>query len=346
MVRMISSFYPRQIEHVWRETDVDTWSPHSAFAEGILDATVRAGNLDLCYQLFNNMYGSALMTGIQQGYNFEYWLRNYPRVKDWVRLNAYDCLLSFLEFLGVTGVENPEQGKNFMGQPYGDALELAFKRLAKWGYPDLEFPKWQGGLYALQTNLGLVDARMFQALYQAIKIARKLKNDFNAPICEIGGGSGYVIYWLYKMGFRDLTLVDLPQIALCQAWMLRQNLGADVLHLEGEPASDAPIKLASPSSFLTRKYALVSNSDSMPEMHANILKSYLDHISNNTTWFYSINQEAAAISRYSDFGDRSQQVVRSVIYYGYPQMELVDRNLFWMRKGYTEEWYYMPNETT
>lgn len=342
MSRMITSYMPRRVEHGWRDTDVDIWNPFSLDAERTLGITVCQGDLDLCYTLFNNMYGSILMHGIQQGPQVEFWLRNYSDVKDWVRLCAYDCLLGFLEFMGIIGVQNPEQGKNFIGQPYDEALHLAFQRLDKWGYPNLQFPTWQGNLYGLKTGLGLVDARMFQALYQAIKIARRLQNNRDAPICEIGGGSGYVIYWLYCMGFRDLTLVDLPQVSLCQAWMLRQNIGADQIQLSGEPASGAPIKLLSPEEFKTRDYQLVSNSDSMPEMNKSILMDYLSHVQDHAQWFYSINQEAGAISRYDGYGEVAQQVVRSLIYKEFPKMQLIDRNVFWMRKGYTEEWYHMP----
>jgi hypothetical protein len=287
------------------------------------------------------MYGSTLMSGIQQGLVVEFWCRNFPRIRDWVRLNAYDCLLGFLEFMGVIGVQNPEQGADMIGKDYVPALRLAFERLAKWGYPDLKFPVWQGNLYALTTPMGLVDARMFQALYQAIKIARRLNNDFNAPIGEIGGGTGYVIYWLYSMGFRNLTLVDLPQISLCQAWMLRQNIGPDVIRLTGETHT-APINLVSPDDFFKQDYALVINSDSLPEMDQKIAHGYLDHIQDHCTWFYSINQEAGAKADFVEFGEVHQLVVRSEIYRNFPKMQLVDRNKFWMRKGYTEEWYYMP----
>jgi hypothetical protein len=219
-----------------------------------------------------------------------------------------------------------------LGTDFNPALRLCFDRLAVWGYKDLEFPKWQGGMFGLETNMGMVDARMFQSLYQAVKIARKLENNFNAPICEIGGGSGYVMYWLYKMGFRDLTVVDLPQIGMCQGWMLRQNLGADVVRFENETHT-APINIVGITDYVKRNYTLVINSDSLPEIHQTIAHQYLQHIQDHCEWFYSINQECGA---------NGQLVVRGEIYRHFPKMKIQDRNAFWMRRGYTEEWYYMP----
>lgn len=332
MMRMIESYTPREIDHIWRNHAYDTWSSLVHDHERTLDISVRARNMDMCYHLFKLMYGSTLMHGIQQGYTVEFWLRNYEEIQKWILSLAYDCLLSFLEFMGVTGVQNPEQGANMLTTDFNPALKLAFERLAVWGYPDLEFPKWQGGLFGLETNMGMVDSRMFQSLYQAVKIARKLENNFNAPICEIGGGSGYVIYWLYKMGFRDLTVVDLPQISMCQGWMLRQNLSADVIRFEGEPHT-APINIVGMSDYVKRDYALVINSDSLPEMHSSIAHRYLHHVQDHADWFYSINQESAA---------NGQLIIRGEIYRNFPKMKLQDRNIFWMRKGYTEEWYYMP----
>lgn len=340
MARMIANYIQRQSEHQWRNDFHDTWNQIVNDHSRTIEISVVAGDYDMCYKLFSHMYGSALMHGIQQGFTMEFWLRNFPRVKDWVLLNGYDCLLGFLEFMGVTGVQNPEQGANMLDKDFNPALKLAFQRLAKWGYPNLVPPKWQGGLYALQTDLGVFDARMFQSLYQAVKIARKLENNFDAPICEIGGGSGYVIYWLYSMGFKNLTIVDLPEISLCQAWMLRQNIGPDVVGL-GNETHDSPISVVGPAEFVKKDYALVINSDSLPEMHKSVILNYLDHIQQHCQWFYSINQEAAAAGSTNGIDRFTQQVVRHIIYNEYPKMKLIDRNVFWMRKGYTEEWYQM-----
>lgn len=340
MNRMINSYSARLHEHAWREFATDLWSHNSNQNTNALKISVDAKDMNLCYELFSHMYGSTLMAGIQQGMQFEFLCRNYPRLLDWVRLNAYDCLLSFLEFMGVTGVQNPEQGGDMIGKDYVPALDLVFARLDKWGYSNLKFPAWQGNLYAWKTNQGLVDARMLQALYMAIKIARKLKNDFTAPIGEIGGGTGYVIYWLYSMGFRNLTIVDLPEVSLCQAWMLRQNINLDAIRLSGETHT-APINIVGPTDFFSQDYTLVINSDSLPEMEINIAHGYLSHIQDHSTWFYSINQEAATTSDFVKFGKVRQLVIRSEIYRNFPKMELVDRNKFWMRNGYTEEWYHM-----
>jgi hypothetical protein len=345
MTRMIDVYAARLHEHNWRSFAADLWSHNSKENAPALRISVDARNMDLCYKLFSHMYGSTLMSGIQQGFIVEFWCRNYRRIRDWIRLNAYDNMLSFMEFMGVTGMQNPEQGSNMIGKEYAPALDLVFARLAKWGYPGLKFPAWQGSLYALKTHLGHVDARMLQALYMAIKIARKLKNDFNAPIGEIGGGTGYVIYWLYNMGFRNLTIVDLPQISMCQAWMLRQNIGPDVIRLDGE-THDAPISLVGPDEFFNKDYALVINSDSLPEMHVRVAHRYLQHIQDHCTWFYSINQEAGAQSDFVEFGEIAQNVVRAEIYRNFPRIELIDRSKFWMRNGYTEEWYHMNHETS
>jgi hypothetical protein len=75
----------------------------------------------------------------------------------------------------------------------------------------------------------------------------------------------------------------------------------------------------------------------MPEMDLDSLHAYFKVIAQSANYFYSINQESRGT-----FGPakQMQHVVRSVLKKQYNRnYQRTDRSLFWLRNGYTEEWY-------
>jgi hypothetical protein len=82
----------------------------------------------------------------------------------------------------------------------------------------------------------------------------------------------------------------------------------------------------------TTEYDVVVNSDSMPEMSQEFCHLYLKIISERSRSFYSINQEG------KNYGQLS--VYHEIMKNFRDKFDLKDRNLFWLRAGYTEEWYH------
>lgn len=60
------------------------------------------------------------------------------------------------------------------------------------------------------------------ALYAAIRIS-ELCPDRHTPICEIGGGAGYMAFYLSQLGYTDITIIDFPTINTAQGYWLRAN---------------------------------------------------------------------------------------------------------------------------
>ncbi len=289
---------------------------------------LRSGQLEKAHEHLNLMHQSPLLIGISQGDVETHYLKNYPEVSFVRLLRHYDVLLGVMEYLGIIGPQNHEQGASFVAVSADTLLENSPKFIVA--------PKWQGGLYGIQTSRGLFSDRDLMALYIALKI--KSKYPLESRIMEIGGGAGQVAYWLYQLGYRNIFMVDLPGVAACQAYQLAANIGAENVSFSHENLQTA-VKFLLPSQLKHRvdRFNLVVNSDSMPEMDKESLNGYLEFIANNSDSFYSINQEARSTS----LDMNAQHVVHRVIKKEFAErFTRIDRSKFWLRDGYTEEWYF------
>ena len=305
------------------------WNDHSKDKNRTLDLTVRPRNLKISHALFSCIHSSTLSHGMQQGFQAEWWLRNIPGMLETFLEQIHDRLISLCEYMRILSAQNPEQGGHPFDVKLEDLLYSIMARMKALGYPDAVWPTKQGGLIGLLVVDYVVDERQLYSLYYALKIAHRLKNDRSARICDLGGGNGLIIYWLYVMGFRNLYICDLPEVSLIQAYMLVQHFGHDAVRMTGE-THQAPINVISPAEFKQLDFDLVVNTDSLPEMSEENVKAYLDHMKDHAKIFYSVNQE-------------TQQDGQILLWWRinefYTNFELQDRYLFWMRKGYVEEWY-------
>lgn len=307
--------------HMWG----DTYQKHQFFLDWL-----RNGELEQAHDHLNLMHQSPLMHGISQG-DIEFNIyKDYPETMRMRLLRTWDVFLGLMEYAGVIGPQNHEQGASFLSVSVDYLLSNA---------PDyITAPRWQGGLWGMKTSRGLFSDRDLMSLYIALKIREKYPKD--TRILEIGGGAGFTAYWLHKFGFHNVFSVDIPSVAVCQAYQLAANIGAENISLPNE-SYEAPVKFISPDQILHRvdKFDLVVNSDSMPEMDKESLTGYLNFISTNARTFYSINQECRGT-----YNGTMQHVVRSVIKNEFGERLIrIDRSRFWLRDGYTEEWYVNPN---
>ncbi len=295
----------------------------------ILNATLGQNNIDLAHALFSNVHSSTLCEGMQQGYQAEFWLRNFKVMMPKYARLIQDRIISLAEYLGAVSVQCPEQGGHPFYMDISDILEYAGQRLSMLGIGNLGFPVYQGGLIGIKTAAGIIDERQVSSLYIAIKIFEKFKHNKSARICDLGAGNGLVLFWLYQMGFRNLYAVDLPHISLVQAYNLAMHFGNKSVRF-GYDDFSAPINILSMNEFFDQDYDLVVNSDSLPEIDIEWATKYLAHIDQHSGQFYSINQETM---------HKDQTNVRLRIEQDCPNLVQTSRHRFWMRPGYIEEWY-------
>src|SRR5205823_4579304 len=148
--------------------------------------------------------------------------------------------------------------------------------------------------YGLISERGIISYRVPQALYQAWRISRLVRDIKNPRVLEIGGGLGRTAYYARQFGIRDYTIVDIPVSSLAQGYFLGRVLGGDGVALFGEPLSGDRVKLMPPALFLdgTESYDLVINVDSLTEIGRAAAEQYWAAIRARSGVFLSINHEA------------------------------------------------------
>lgn len=302
------------------------WNGHSANHAELMTYLVN-NKLRDAHNYLNHLHDTPLMHGITQGDWSANNIRSDQAVAHQIRNRLWDVLLGVCEYLAVIPTQNPEQGPIALSIPINTLVYLMSTAI-----PGFKPLTWQGGLYGLNTSIGIMGERDLTSLYLAHKIHARFPTS-DAAIMEIGGGGGYIPYWLHLMGHRNITMVDLPAIIICQAYQLAANLGKDHLLLPNEKGS-ADIRWLTPAQLAIdlQTFDCVVNTDSMPEMGSTHIHEYLNMIQYRAKTFFSINQETKAGGQHSVHELAKQY-----------QMSLTDRSLFWLRRGYTEEWYFMLN---
>lgn len=270
-------------------------------------------DLDKLHEYLSEMFVKPICHGTSQGHEFyDRLIQNKDEIKENTGFGIYDKFLSLMQATSLIPVFSPEQyqaSNDFLRfytvnpDKYMDLLEELT------GY-ELQAPKYQGKHFGIKTeNHGLYSDRDIMCLGVAVRIAESYWNKRHIRIADIGGGVGHLEYYLHKLGFTDVTMVDLPTVSTSAKYFLDTNL------------EDHNIKLISPEEF-TGEYDLVVNFDGLPTYGEAAAKEYIEKISKNAKHFLSINREVDEF-RISD---------------NCP-MTRVSRNLFWCRRGYVEEDY-------
>lgn len=233
-------------------------------------------------------------------------------------------LIRFAEMLGAIRLNNPEQ--YYEEPPW--ATEAVIKRIEQKLGTIISFPNPFPNEFGAKTSRGVVTYRAVQALYQAWRIKKIVKDIPKPSILEIGGGLGRTAYYARAFGILDYTLIDLPITSISQGYFLGRTLGEDNVLLlgENEPDADSRIKVFSPNSFLNGddEYDLIVNVDSLTEMDPAIARAYWARIETATGKLLSINHEAGPFT-VKELIDGSENVARA------------ERQLYPMRAGYLEE---------
>jgi len=242
-----------------------------------------------------------------------------------------DRLLSLAESVGAAHPQCPYQG------PWGhhdlDATALVDRIKLRIPF-DISPPKAGGGAFGVQTSDGIISGSDILAIYIANRANSILSDCAQKTICEIGGGSGTLAFYLARTCAESIMIADLPIVSIIQGYYLLKSVGLKSVNLSGEPAaSEHKIKLIpywELDDIPRKSVSLFINTDSMPEIDNDIVDHYMELIKDKgSNAFLSINQEAQA-----DNHETVQDWVEKAG--GYRR---VYRFPHWMLCGYVEELY-------
>ncbi len=192
----------------------------------------------------------------------------------------------------------------------------------------IDFPNPFPGELGAETSRGIASYRAIQALYQAWRISQLCRGITSPRIVEIGAGLGRTVYYAWRMGLRDLTIVDIAMSGVAQAYFLGRMLGGDSVRLYGEERKSG-IHILPPSAFLdaNNRYDLLINIDSWTEMPKETARQYMQAALARCAMIWSVNHEASRFTVRDLFAE----------FRGTP----VTRSPYWMRDGYVDEFLGM-----
>jgi len=259
--------------------------------------------------------------------NCNYVLKN-TRYSDYFENDelVIDKILNFAEYLGILRHNNPERYRIIFKKP---SLDNLINEIEKKINIELKFNNVFPGEKGVKTQKGIISNREIQAIYQAYKIKEIFKKNNYKNILEIGGGLGRTAYYCYKFGIKDYTIVDLLIPRVCQLNYLSRVLNEENIINESQIINlenlENKIKIISPNYLFNKniKYDLIFNSDSITEIDSVNQNKYINFIKKNAKYFYSINHES------------NKNRVNGL--FSNTNILEVEKNLYWLRRGYLEE---------
>ncbi len=318
--RLIKEYLLREKSYSYSNNSSDIWDP--IFRNFQKDLYLSLKDKDNIENILNNPGSSNLFIGFEDNVLSKMW----AKVNE--NMYAVDKLLSFAEFLGIRNIYNPEQDKISV---YKNDIEFLLKKIEKKIGIKLTFKNVFPGESGIRTSRGILNEKEIQALYAAYKISKIIKKNEN--VLEIGAGLGRTAYYCYLFGIKDYTIVDIPITFLAQGNYLGRVVSEKKIIFENELSIKNvknKIKLITPEYFLKNKikYSLVLNCDSLTEINYDLAYDYMKKIS-KSKYFISINHEKNSFNVSS--------LIKIFKHKSY------SRNLYWLRKGYIEEFVNFEN---
>lgn len=226
--------------------------------------------------------------------------------------------------LGILPLPNPEQP--FTSNPPPNIRETVEKRFGI----SLEIPE----CFGYCKSKGIVSKMLvYLAAWNSIESLRHPRI-IPESILEIGGGIGLLGYLSWRKSVKRYTVIDLPLVAILNAYFASHYCPHDRIWLCGEPENNEAFARFYPSTQPDlppdQKYDVAYNSDSLPEMTHDVQKQYislLHKVLKPDGRFLSINHES------SNSGQR--RVYQACQENG--QFVLIRRSPWHMRAGYVEE---------
>ena len=158
-------------------------------------------------------------------------------------IRIVDRMIALGEALGCQPVQCPEQGH----WGYKDLDLVSLYRGIQARLPmDMTPPAAGGGTYGVITDKGVICVKDLEAMYTATRVLALIERTERKSVCEIGGGTGTLAYYLAKAGAADITVFDLPMVSVIQGYYLMRSLGPDQVWLFGETPGSARIRTPAP----------------------------------------------------------------------------------------------------
>jgi hypothetical protein len=303
----ICDYFTSRIQNEQISYSDSVWESNISRQSNVISALLNR-DLNFLHENLKNLFSSELTHGMAQGDDHFRMLQSNEHIRVNTAQVYYDKFISLMELADVITTFSPEEyffnkrfDQNFLTGP-----DVYLTKLMEKYKCDLTAPKYSGNLFGLTTKYGLYNERDIMSLGVALMIQQKFP-DKNINICEIGGGVGHLAYYLMKLGYSNISIVDLPTISVAQMYFLGVN------------AQGHNVKLLSPLEF-TGKHDLVVNVDSMTEMNKISALQYCQKMKQHTKNFVSINHETHPFT------------VSQIC-----EMRKTCRHPFWLRRGYVYE---------
>jgi len=297
--------------------------------------------LEKAAELLSRMFDTYLTFGLGMDRSTKFIAKKFqkPYATFWT-----DHLIRLSEALGLIKIRSLEQkaGGSFT-DPLNPNIDMLIQKICE---------KLIGTSMLMRPNVGCCHGinigstiwylRDFDYILAAKTIDDLSLDNKNLSIMEIGGGFGGLVYWLYKIGFRNITLYDVPQMNIIQEYYLSKILPeAKICFYDDHDKSvleSSEIKILPYwhlDKIAPKSYDISVNQDSLPEIPVPIAKDYLKKITYTTKkYFYSVNQEARAPNFKSGIQEPVYKLVKDV-----GGMKLLFRSPFWCRPGHVQEIY-------
>ena len=257
-----------------------------------------------------------------------------------------DRLIRLSEALGLIKIRNIILCEESYTEPLNPNIDMLIEKICKKliGTSTLIRPNI-GCCHGIKIGSTIWYLRDFEHILAAKNISDLCLGNKSLSIMEIGGGFGGLVYWLYKIGFRDITVYDVPQMNIIQEYYLSKTLPeAKICFYNDKDKSlleSSEIKIL-PYWHLdkipSKSYDISVNQDSLPEIPVPIAKDYLKKIIYTTKkYFYSVNQEAQTPNYQIDIQEPVHKIVKDV-----GGMKLMFRSQFWFGDN-VQEIYIINN---
>lgn len=267
-----------------------------------------------------------LVSGFASYHQYDSLVRD-PRSRMFESYLTVDRMLSLGEAIGAAARQCPFQ----IHKSYHDLdLNALYANVKKRLPFDMRPPTAGGGAFGLNTADGVISISDILAMYVAQRIDRLLAGRADKSVCEIGGGTGTLAFYLTKTCASRISVGDLPIVSIIQGYYLMKSAGPENVRLSGEPPADRRVHIMpywELDQLPAKSVELFVNVDSLPEIDLNIAEHYMGLIKRAGRSFLSINQEAEYAG---------QGVVRNLAEKSGGFRE-VHRFPYWMIEGYCEE---------
>jgi hypothetical protein len=296
------------------------------------------GDLEAIYKYLVSSPTHSICNGVLQGDKETKMMKVNPKYKALKSKITINRFISLTEAIGNgRDVQNPEQG------PWGIKKDYDFDESLC--HLDTEFgmavipPTIFSGLLVTTIGNRSFNQVDIMAIAASLRIKNTLIDSPNKSVLEIGSGSGTTPYWCNRLGLGPIQLIDLPHVAILQAFYLLKSLPeANILLYGEEPNEDqADITIYPHWAFneLPKiKIGVCFNQDSFAEMSNEAVSDYLRWMSMiDAQFLLSTNHESSAVydSALQSQINISRLVKKNSAY------SPVSRNLNWIRQGYIDQ---------